>query len=285
MQLQLSSSDRPVRKAYPSDVSDEEWAFVAPYLTLMREDAPQREHSLREVFNALRYLVRVGESWRYLPNDLPPWYTVYQQTQRWIAAGVFEAMVHDLRAVLRLADVDAKGGAGRGPHPSAVILDGTILQSTPESGHRAGYNGHKRKKGSKLHLAVDTLGHLLALRVTPANVDERQEVAALAAEVQVVTGGSVEVAYVDQGYTGAEVAADAKAAGITLDVVKLSEAKRGFVLLPRRWVVERSIAWMRRFRRLAKDYERLPETVAGLHFLAFAWLLLNRAVKLFAERA
>lgn len=284
MQLQLSS-DRPARKPYPSDVSDEEWAFVAPYLTLMREDAPQREHSLREVFNALRYLVRVGESWRYLPNDLPPWYTVYQQTQRWIAAGVFEAMVHDLRAVLRLADVDAKGGAGRNPHPSAVIFDGTILQSTPESGHRAGYNGHKRKKGSKLHLAVDTLGHLLALRVTPANVDERQEVAGLAAEVQAVTGGSVALAYVDQGYTGAAVAADAQAEGITLDVVKLSEAKRGFVLLPRRWVVERSIAWMRRFRRLAKDYERLPETVAGLHFLAFAWLLLSRAVKLFAEGA
>jgi transposase len=284
MQLQLPP-DRPSRKPYPSDVSDEEWAFVAPYLTLMREDAPQREHSLREVFNALRYLVRVGESWRYLPNDLPPWYTVYQQTQRWIAAGVFEAMVHDLRTVLRLADVDAKGGAGRGPHPSAVILDGTILQSTPESGHRAGYNGHKRKKGSKLHLAVDTLGNLLALRVTPANVDERVEVAALAQQVQAVTGGSVEVAYVDQGYTGAEVAADAQAEGITLDVVKLSEAKRGFVLLPRRWVVERSIAWMRRFRRLAKDYERLPETVAGLHFLAFAWLLLSRAVKLFAERA
>jgi transposase len=284
MQLQLSS-DRPARKPYPSDVSEEEWAFVAPYLTLMREDAPQREHGLREVFNALRYLVRVGESWRYLPNDLPPWYTVYQQTQRWIRAGVFEAMVHDLRAVLRLADVEAKGGAGRGPHPSAVILDGTVLQSTPESGHRAGYNGHKRKKGSKLHLAVDTLGHLLALRVTPANVDERAEVAALAREVQAVTGGSVEVAYVDQGYTGAEVAADAQAAGITLEVVKLSAAKRGFVLLPRRWVVERSIAWLRRFRRLAKDYERLPETVAGLHFLAFAWLLLSRAVKLFAERA
>jgi transposase len=284
MQLQLST-DRPARKPYPSDVSDEEWAFVAPYLTLLREDAPQREHSLREVFNALRYLVRVGESWRYLPNDLPPWYTVYQQTQRWIKAQVFEAMVHDLRGVMRLADVEANDGAGRAPHPSAVILDGTILQSTPESGHRAGYNGHKRKKGSKLHLAVDTLGNLLALRVTPADVDERVEVAALAADVQAVTGGSVELAYVDQGYTGADVAADAKAEGITLEVVKLPEAKRGFVLLPRRWVVERSIAWMRRFRRLAKDYERLPETVAGLHFLAFAWLLLSRAVKLFAERA
>jgi len=273
------------RKAYPSDVSDDEWAFVAPYLTLMREDAPQRDHVLREVFNGLRYAVRSGVPWRWLPGDLPPWYTVYQQAQRWLAAGVFEAMVHDLRTVLRLADVDAHDGAGRGPHPSAVILDGTILQSTPEIGHRAGYNGHKRKRDSKLHLAVETLGHLLALRVTPANVDERQEVAALATEVQAATGDSVTLAYVDQGYTGADVAAEAAAEGITLHVVKLAEAKRGFVLLPRRWVVERSIAWMRRFRRLAKDYERLPETVAGLHFLAFACLLLSRAVKLFAERA
>jgi transposase len=281
MQLQLSS-DRPARRPYPSDVSDEEWAFVAPYLTLLREDAGQRAHSLREVFNGLRYVVRSGIPWRYLPGDLPPWAAVYQQGQRWIEAGVFEAMVHDLRMVLRLADVDAKGGAGREPHPTAVILDGTILQSTPESGPRAGYNGHKRKKGSKLHLAVDTLGHLLALRVTPANVDERVEVAALAAEVQAVTGRSVELGYVDQGYTGEAVAQDAAAEGITLEVIKLPEAKRGFVLLPRRWVVERSISWMRRFRRLAKDYERLPTTLAGLHFLAFACLLLARAVKLFA---
>ncbi len=282
---QQQTPKAPTRRGYPSDVSDDEWVFVAPYLTLIREEAGQREHRLREVFNALRYMVRSGVPWRYLPGDFPPWEAVYQQTQRWLAAGVFEAMVQDLRAVLRLADVDAKGGAGRGPHPSAVILDGTILQSTPESGHRAGYNGHKRKKGSKLHLAVDTLGQLLTLRVTPANVDERVEVAALAAEVQAVTGGQVELAYVDQGYTGEAVAAEAAAHGITLDVIKLPEAKRGFVLLPRRWVVERSISWMRRFRRLAKDYERLPETVAGLHFLAFAWLMLGRAVKLFAERA
>ena len=105
------------RTGYPSDVSDDEWAFVAPYLTLMREDAPQREHSLREVFNGLRYIVRTGVQWRYMPNDLPPWHTVYQQTQRWAEAGVFEAMVHDLRAMLRLAE-------GRNEQPSAAIFDG-----------------------------------------------------------------------------------------------------------------------------------------------------------------
>jgi transposase len=282
---QQSQSGGPARKPYPSDVSDEEWTFVAPYLALIREDAAQREHDLREVFNGLRYLVRSGGAWRLLPHDLPPWYTVYQQTQRWLAAGVFEAMAYDLRVVLRLADVDAKGGVGRGPHPSAVILDGAVLQSTPESGHRAGYSGAKRKKGSKLHLAVDTLGHLLALHVTSADVDERREVAALAAEVQAVTGESVELAYVDQGYTGEDAATAAQAAGIALEVVKLPEAKRGFVLLPRRWVVERSIGWMRRFRRLAKDYERLPATVAGLHFLSFVCILLARVVKLFATGA
>lgn len=259
------------RKAYPTDVKDEEWAFVSGYLMLMREDAPQRRHDVREVFNALRWMVRVGGSWRMLPNDFPPWQAVHQQAQRWIAAGVFEQMAHDLRAILRLAD-------GRPENPSAVILDGRTVQSTPESGHRAGYDGYKRKKGSKVHVAVDTLGHLLALRVTPANEQERAQVAELAAAVQDATGESVDLAYVDQGYTGEQPATDAEERGIKLEVVKLPGAKKGFVLLPRRWVVERSFAWATRFRRLAKDYERLPSTLAGFHFLAFVCLMLARIV-------
>src|SRR5215217_3231051 len=246
------------RKPYPSDVTDEEWAFVAPYLTLMDEEAPRRCHPLREVFNAVRWLVRTGSQWRYLPHDLPPWPAVYQQTQRWLAAECFEAMADDLRALLREA-------AGRKPQPTAVVLDGRTLQATPESGHRAGFDGHKKRKGSKLHAAVDTLGHLLAARVTPANEQERAQVAALAEAVQQVTGNRVEVAFVDQGYTGEDPAEAAADHGIELVVVSLPEAKRGFVLLPRRWVVERSFAWATRFRRLAKDYERLPETVVGLH--------------------
>ena len=264
------------RKTYPSDVSDDEWAFVAPYLTLMSEDAPQREHSLREVFNGLRWIVRAGAPWRMLPNDLPPWYNVYQQTQRWIAAGVFEAIVHDLRAVLRLAK-------GRKEQPSAAIFDSRTLQSTPESGERAGYDGAKRKKGSKTHIAVDTLGHLLALYVTPANEQDRAQVEELARQVQEVTEQSVEVAFVDQGYTGEEPAQAAKRQGIEMQVIKLPEAKKGFVLLPRRWVVERSFGWAARFRRLARDYERLPETLAGLTYLAFAMLMLRNFVHLMAH--
>ena len=261
------------REPYPSDVTDEEWAFVAPYLALIREDVPQREHSLREIFNGLRWVVRAGAPWRMMPNDLPPWEAIYQQTQRWIKAGVFQCIVDDLRMLLRVADQ-------RASHPSAVVLDSRTLQSTPESGHRAGYDGAKRKKGSKIHMAVDTLGHLLALHVAPATEQDRAHVEQLGREVQDACNDSVELAFVDQGYTGDKPAEAAEANGIRLEVVKLNQAKRGFVLLPRRWVVERSFAWLARFRRLAKDYERLPETLAGLHFIAFACLLLNRIISL-----
>lgn len=256
------------RKGYPSDVSDEEWAFCAPYLTLMKEDAPQREHSLRELYNGLRWFVRAGCPWRMLPNDLPPWHAVQQQTRRWLRADCFETMAEDLRALLRLA-------AQRDSVPTAVILDSRTLQSTPESGGRAGYDGAKKRKGSKVHAAVDTLGHLLAVKVTAANEPDRAQVGALAQAVQAATGENVQLAYVDQGYTGEQPAADAAQQGIKLEVVKHHEAKRGFVLLPRRWVVERSFAWAARFRRLTRDYERLASTLSGYHWLAFTLLMLN----------
>lgn len=261
------------RKHYPSDISDEEWDFAAPYLTLMKDDAPQRDHDLREVFNGLRWIVRTGSPWRYMPHDLPPYYTVYQQTQRWIRAGCFEAIVHDLRALIRL-------GEGKSVEPTAAIFDSRTLLGTPESGDRAGYDGHKKKMGSKIHLAVDTLGEFLALVVTPADDQDRAQVEELAAKVQQATGNHIELAYVDQGYTGADAEAAADGWGIRLEVVKLPEARTGFVLLPRRWVVERSFAWLSRFRRLVKDYERLPETVAGLHLVAFSSLMLARVMKL-----
>jgi transposase len=251
---------------------------VAPYLTLMREDAPQREHSLREIFNGARWVARAGAAWRMVPHDLPPWAAIYQQTQRWIKAGVFEAMVADLRGLLRLAE-------GRNAEPSATIWDSRTLQSTPESGRRAGYDGAKRKRGSKVHLAVDTLGYWLTLFVTPANEQDRAQVEQLAQQVQEETGKSIEVAFVDQGYTGEEPAQAAAKHGIQLEMVKLPEAKKGFVLLPRRWVVERSFAWMARFRRLARDYERLPTTLAGFHVLAFAILMLRRFVEMMAQGA
>ena len=260
------------RSGYQTDVSDEEWDFVAPYLTLCREDSAQREYPLRSVFNALRYVAKTGCHWRMLPNDLPPWTVVYQQMRRWLDAGCLEALVEDLRMLLREYE-------GRKPQPTAVILDSRTLQSTPESGARGGYDGAKRRKGSKVHAAVDTLGHLLALHVTAADEQDRAQVGLLAEEVQQITGQNVQLAYVDQGYTGQAAQQAAEQHGIQLEVVKHTEAKRGFVLLPRRWVVERSFGWATRFRRLARDYERLASTLAGLHYLAFACLMLTNLVK------
>lgn len=261
----------PRATSYPTDVSDEEWAFVLPYLTLSRPDSPQRRYELRATFNAIRYVVRTGAAWRMLPHDLPPWPAVYQQWQRWVRAGCFEALVHDLRELVRTQ-------AGRAAQPTAMILDSRTVQSTPESGARAGYDGAKRRKGSKVHAAVDTLGHLLALHVTPADAQDRAQVAQIAEAVQAVTGQQVTLGYVDQAYTGADAADAAAAHGIRLEVVKHPTAKRGFVLLPRRWVVERSFAWAARFRRLARDYERLAQTLAAYHYLAFVCLLLPKAL-------
>ena len=255
--------------SYPSDVENQEWEFVEPYLTLMTTEAPQRTHDLRHVFNALRYVIRSGCAWRFLPHDFPPWAAVYQQSQRWIEAGSFEMIVDDLRELLRVA-------AGKEKQPTAVIYDGQTLQGTIESGSRAGFDGHKKQKGSKIHVAVDTLGDLLALIVTPANEQERDQVGELSQQVQEITGHNVELAWVDQGYTGQEAAAGAQAEGINLVVIRLPDAHKGFVLLPHRWVVERSFGWKSRFRRLVRDYERLASTVVGLHFAAFACLMLRK---------
>jgi transposase len=221
------------RKPYPSDVSEDEWALVAPYLTLMTEDAPQWEHSLREVFNGLRWIVQADAAWRLMPPDLPPWHTVYQQRHRWLKAGVFDAIVQDLHAVLRRAQ-------GRKAEPSAAIFDSRTLPSTPESGTRAGYDGAKRRRGSNVPRAVDTLGHLLARHVTAANAQDRRQVTTLAATVPAVTGDAVDVAFVDQGYTGEQAAEEAQAQHMRL----------------------------------------LAETLAGLHFVAFAILMLKRCVEL-----
>src|SRR5918912_3694479 len=191
-----------------------------PYLALLPEDAGQRVHPLREVFNGLRYIIKTGAQWRQMPHDLPPWPAVYQQAQRWLASGCC--------AVLRTA-------LGRSEQPSAAIVDSRTLRSSPESGSpaRAGYDGAKRKKGSKLHLAVDTLGNLLALRVTPAKVDERVELEGLLRTAQAVTDKTIEVAFADQGYEGEKPAQAAAAQGVELIVVKLPQAKKGFVLLPK----------------------------------------------------
>ena len=166
--------------------------------------------------------------------------------------------------------------ADRPEQPAAAVWDARTVQGSVESGARSGYDGYKKRKGAKVHLAVDTPGHLLAAHVSAANENERAHVDQLLANVQEATGESVEVACVDSGCHGEAAAALAAEHGMTLQVVGLPEARKGFVLLPRPWVVERSFAWTARCRRLARDDERLGTTLAGLHFVAFTMLMLTR---------
>jgi transposase len=220
------------RKPHPSDISEEEWHFVAPYLTLMDVNAPQRRYDLREVFNALRWLARAGAPWRLLSHDLPPWQMVYQQLR--------------------------KRGA-------------------------CGHDSYKRRRGSKVHMAVDTLGQLIAMTVTPADEQERIQVKALCEAVQEATGETVRLAWAGQGYMGKQAKQDAQSSGIDLQIVKLPEARKGSVLLPRRWVVERSFGWLSRFGRLSRDFERLPQVLASLHFMVFAIRMLPKATAVLAS--
>ena len=270
--------DAMTRTAYPSDGSDEEWAFVAPSVTLMDEAAPQRNYPLRDVANGLRSMLRTGAPWRMLPTAVPPWPVVYHQPQRWLKAGVGAQMVHDVRMLLR--DI-----TDRAPQPRAVMVDSRTLQSTPERGGRAGYDGHNRRNGATVHLAVATLGHLPAVVVTPATDHDRAQVAALAQRMQEIPGDTVAVAVVDQGYTGAQPAAEAAAHGSRLALVTLPTATRGVGVLPRRWVVERRFAWMTRFRRLVRDDDRVAATLAGLHVVAVAIVVAHRFVSLMVQRS
>jgi transposase len=233
---------------------------------------------MRAVFNALRYLVRTGCGWRYLPLDLPLWEAVCQQWTRWRDNRCFDHILAYLRELARVL-------AGCEAAPTAVVLNSYMVQRTPESGACASYDGAKRRKGRQ-QVVVDTLGHLLAAVVTLANEPDRGQVAALCERVQQVTGQHMQAAYVDQGYMGEDAEYAATVHDIDLQVIAKPKGQTGFVLLPRHWVVERSFVWAARFGRLARDYERLALTMQQLYFLAFVTLLLAKGVfKLLAHNS
>lgn len=180
-----------------------------------------------------------------------------------------EAIVHDLNELQR-------GLVGSEVTPSVVVPAGRTLQSTPQRGHRAGYDGAKRRKGSQAPIPVDTLGQLLRVVSTSAKEQGRAQVGELCRQVREITSQTVTVGFVDQGCTGEEAEYAAAAHSIDLQAIKKHEGQAGFVLLPKRWVVERSFAWLSRFRRLGRDYERLSLSLQQLHFVVFACIMLAR---------
>lgn len=246
------------RRPYPTDLSDARWALLEPVLTRWREGRAQAGlglsrpvHDLREIVNAILYVNRAGCAWALLPHDFPPYKTVYGYYAAWQCEGVTQELHDLLRAQVRRQE-------GRAPEPTAMIIDArTVPTSSNVAEADQGYDAGKRTKGRKQHIAIDTLGLLLAVVVTAASVQDTNGGKHVVDEVA-AAHPSVSTGWVDSGYK-TKFLEHAAAAGITLEVVSKQEGQKGFAVLPRRWVVERTLGWLVLHRRLVRDYETLPE--------------------------
>src|SRR5713101_3379596 len=255
---------------YPSDLTDAEWECVQRYLpTLSRRGRP-RTHPLRSILDAIFYVLRTGCPWRYLPTNFPAWQTVFYHYRRFRLNGTW----HLLYTALHRAERER---VGRHPDPSAAIMDSQSVKTVEESAHIRGYDAHKCVKGRKRHLLVDTLGLPIASYVTPADVHDtvgaRKLLGGLAFFVP-----RLHKIWADAAYRGKELAGwrQQQGNGWDLEVVERAPSTRGFSIQPRRWVVERSFAWLTRNRRMAKDYERKVQTSEALIEVAISRLLLRR---------
>lgn len=261
-------------KRYPSDLTDEEWAIVEP---LLKELDPYktgrpREVDLREVLNAIFYLNKTGCPWRYLPKEFPDYRIVSYYYHRWVDKNVFEKINTAIHGQLRKE-------MGRNEQPSAAIIDSQTVKGTPESVEESGFDGGKVIKGRKRHIAVDTIGCVLVVVVHAANIhDSKGARRVLKALFSIVK--TIKKIWADVGYRGADFIQWVKEQfDCVLEIVKKEENVEGFHLLPRRWVVERTFAWLSRFRRLSKDYERKPTSSAGHVYVASIRLMLRRIMK------
>ncbi len=263
----------PSPTCYPSDVDDATWELIAPVLTQRRGPGRPRIHTDRAIYNAILYVLRGGFPWRMLPAPFPPWQSVYSRFRRWADAGVWEALTDRLRVEIRIE-------TGREPCPSAGILDSRSVPTGPGGG-AIGYDAGKKVKGRKRHLVVDTAGTVLAVCVTPANVQDPLAAPEVLAQAK-AKSSRLTLVWADGRYHGPIVGTAAQALNLTVEVVSPPPGQKGFQVLPRRWVIERSFAWAERYRRLARDWEAASWSVCALILIAISNLIARRLARLWA---
>ena len=260
------------KRRYPTDLTGRQWRLVEPLLPEPPPGPAGRppKHGKREVVNAILYQVRAGGSWRMLPKDFPPWETVYGYFARWRDDGTLDALHDALREQVR-----AKRER-RNPAPSAGIVDSQSVKGADTvAAATRGYDAGKKINGRKRHIVTDTIGLLLVVIVSAACVQDRDGGRGI---LKLLHGtlASVSLVYADGGYQGRLVTLAQSAWGIVLEIVRKPADQRGFAVLPRRWVVERTFSWLLRWRRLVRDYERLPQTHEAMVKWAMVGLMLNR---------
>ena len=260
--------DDPVPRSYPSDLTDAQWALIAPMVPVKTGGRPVI-HPRRRIVEAILYVDRAGCAWRMLPHDFPPWDTVYWYFRRWTEDGTTDR-IHD---VLRNASRDA---AGRDPMASAGIVDSQSLRGADTVGADSrGYDAGKKVNGRKRHIVVDTIGLLVVVLVTAASVQDRDGGRLVLARARMKMPSIVRV-WADGGYAGQLVDFARRVLDLAVDIVRKPAGQHTFEVMPRRWVVERTLSWLVRCRRLDRDYERLPAHAEAMVKWAMIGLMARR---------